>query len=203
MLCIPGSPALSDFRLKKLDQQFSDRGIELTQISSHFIHLVDIDGADLSDDDQKILGNLLTYGPSIADTESSGVDFLVLPRPGTISPWSSKATDIAHNCGLTKIKRIERGIHYQLQVVDASRQRDEIEVLLHDRMTEAVFETIQDCEQLFTEHEPRPLNEVDLLGGGQAALSKSNVELGLALSDDEIEYLVDAYAGLQRNPTRC
>ena len=174
MLCIPGSPALSDFRLKKLHQQFSNRGIELTQISSHFIHLVDLAGDNFSDDDQEILGNLLTYGPSIADIESSGVDFFVMPRPGTISPWSSKATDIAHNCGLTEIKRIERGIHYQLQLVDASRQRDEIEVLLHDRMTEAVFGAIQDCEQLFVEHEPRPLSEIDLLEGGKEALSKAN-----------------------------
>jgi len=201
MLCIPGSLALSDFRLKKLHQQYADRGIELTQISSRYIHLVNVADDELSDDEQEILGNLLTYGPSMADTESTGIDFFVMPRPGTISPWSSKATDIAHNCGLTDIKRIERGIHYQLQLTDASKQQEEIKALLHDRMTEAVFDTMQDCEQLFVGHEPRPLNEVDLLGGGREALSKANTELGLALSHDEIKYLVDAYAGLQRNPT--
>ncbi len=201
MLCIPGSPALSDFRLKKLHQHFAGRGIELTQISSRYIHLVDITGHELSDEDQTILQNLLTYGPSVVASDTDGDDFFVMPRPGTISPWSSKATDIAHHCGLTGIKRIERGIHYTLQLVDSTQYQDDIEALLHDRMTESVFASIQDCEQLFIEHEPRRLSEIDLLGGGQAALSKANAELGLALSDDEIEYLVDAYANLQRNPT--
>ena len=201
MLCIPGSPALSDFRLKKLHLQFANRGIELTQVSSHYIHLVDLSGDDLSADDHKTLGNLLTYGPSIADSESSGIDFFVMPRPGTISPWSSKATDIAHNCGLNNIKRIERGIHYQLQLIDEDGDLSDVHTLLHDRMTEFVFRAIEDCKQLFVEHGPRPLSEVDLLEGGQEALAEANIELGLALSQDEIEYLVDAYSALKRNPT--
>jgi phosphoribosylformylglycinamidine synthase len=201
MHSIPGSPALSDFRLRKLHQQFAQRGIEPGQISSHFIHLVDTAGKNLCDGDQKILANLLTYGPSMAESEISGTDFFVVPRPGTISPWSSKATDIARNCGLTDIKRIERGIHYQLQLTDATQHQEEILALLHDRMTESVFPTIPDCAQLFVEHEPHPLSEVDLVVGGEEALSKANVDLGLALSADEIEYLIDAYLGLGRNPT--
>jgi len=201
MLCIPGSPALSDFRLQKLQQQFNNRGIDPTQINSRYVHLVDTAGNDLSENNIQILRNLLTYGPSAVDHETSGVEFFVMPRPGTISPWSSKATDIAHNCGLSDIKRIERGIHYTLQLADSEQSQADIKSLLHDRMTEQVFTSLQDCEQLFIEHEPRPLSEIDLKSGGGKALEKANTDLGLALSDDEIEYLLDAYANLQRNPT--
>ena len=201
MLCIPGSPALSDFRLQKLQQQFNNLGVDPSQINSRYVHLVDTADNDLSDNDQQILRNLLTYGPSALDHETSGVDFFVMPRPGTISPWSSKATDIAHNCGLSDIRRIERGIHYTLQRADSEQPRVDIKSLLHDRMTEQVFASLQACEQLFIEHEPRPLCEIDLIGGGSKALQRANTDLGLALSDDEIEYLVDAYASLQRNPT--
>jgi len=206
MLCIPGSPALSEFRLKKLQQQLIDRGIEFTQMSSRYIHLVDMARSEsseneLSDNNKQILCNLLTYGPSAVDSEPSGVDFFVMPRPGTISPWSSKATDIAHNCGLLDIRRIERGIHYTLQLADSEQSREAIISLLHDRMTEQVFASLQDCEQLFIEHDPRPLCEIDLMSAGTEALEQANTDLGLALSDDEIEYLLDAYSGLQRNPT--
>jgi len=206
MLSIPGSPALSEFRLEKLRQQLNNNGIEFTQISSRYIHLVDMARSDsgendLSDNNKQILRNLLTYGPSAVDSEPSGMVFFVMPRPGTISPWSSKATDIAHNCGLLDIRRIERGIHYTLQLADSEQSREAIISLLHDRMTEQVFASLQDCEQLFIEHDPRPLSEIDLMSAGAEALRQANFDLGLALSDDEIEYLLDAYTSLQRNPT--
>ncbi len=201
MLCITGSPALSDFRLQKLQQQFNNLGIDLTKISSRYIHLVDTADIDLSDNNKQILGNLLTYGPSAPGPDTSGVDFFVMPRPGTISPWSSKATDIAHNCGLSDIKRIERGIHYTLQLADLAQPLEEIKSLLHDRMIEQVFASLQECEQLFSHHQPRPLCEIDLRSGGRKALGQANTDLGLALSDDEIEYLLDAYSNLRRNPS--
>jgi phosphoribosylformylglycinamidine synthase len=201
MLCIPGSPALSEFRLKKLRQQLGNQGVELFQISSRYIHLVDIVGSKLSKKDNQILRNLLTYGPSSRSDDGSGADFFVMPRPGTISPWSSKATDIAHNCGLSNIKRIERGIHYRLQPADLEQSEEIIKSLLHDRMIEQVFLSLEACEQLFVEHQPRPLNEIDLMQNGREALVQANIDLGLALSDDEIEYLLDAYAKLARNPT--
>jgi len=201
MLCIPGSPAFSEFRLQKLHQQLTSTGADPAQISSRFIHLVDIADDGLNANDEKILTSLLTYGPSMTARETSGVDFFVMPRAGTISPWSSKATDIAHNCGLSAIRRIERGIHYSLELEDLKQSREGVEALLHDRMTEQVFASLQDCEQLFVEHEPRPLCEIDLISAGTEALIRANTELGLALSEDEIEYLVDAYAGLRRNPT--
>jgi phosphoribosylformylglycinamidine synthase len=201
MLCIPGSTALSDFRLQKLRQQFNNRGIDPVQIHSRYVHLVDTAGNDLSEPNIHILRSLLTYGPSAVEHETSGVDYYIVPRPGTISPWSSKATDIAHNCGLSGIKRIERGIHYRLQLTGSEQSQADIESLLHDRMTEQVFASLQECEQLFIEHQPRPLSEVDIASGGSRALEKANTDLGLALSDDEIEYLLDAYKNLQRNPT--
>jgi len=201
MLCIPGSPALSEFRLKKLQQQIANLGLGLTQVSSQYIHLVDLVGSDLSGNDHRILRNLLTYGPSSANAETGGSDFLVMPRPGTISPWSSKATDIAHNCGLSDIKRIERGIHYRVQAANLEQRREDLIPLLHDRMTEQVFASLRDCEALFIEHDPRPLCEIDLMSGGVEALRQANTDLGLALSDDEIKYLLDAYANLKRNPT--
>jgi phosphoribosylformylglycinamidine synthase len=201
MLCIPGSPALSKFRLKKLQQQLSNQGVELHQMSSRYVHLVDIVGSELSDNDSQVLRNLLTYGPSSKSDDSSGIDFFVMPRPGTISPWSSKATDIAHNCGLSSIKRIERGIHYSLQAVDIEQSEEIIKSLLHDRMIEQVFASLEDCVQLFVEHDPRPLNEVDLTSNGRGSLERANADLGLALSDDEIDYLLEAYTNLARNPT--
>ncbi len=201
MFCIPGSPALSDFRLQKLLQQFSSRGIEVSQISSRYVHLIDLSGQALNDEEDRILRSLLTYGPSLSDHPASGIEYFVVPRPGTISPWSSKATDIAHNCGLKAIRRIERGIQYTLQLDDIEQSSEAINPLLHDRMTEQVFGLLTDCEQLFSEHQPRPLSEIDLTSNGRDALEAANIGLGLALSDDEIDYLLDAYTNLQRNPT--
>jgi len=199
MLCLPGSPALSSFRLQKLQQTIREKGIEIGAISSRFIHLVDVDDGDLSSEQAKVLGSLLTYGPAQQQVETSGQAFFVMPRAGTISPWSSKASDIAHQCGLSQIRRIERGIQYQVEVDDNSAHL--INAFLHDRMVEQVFENLQACEALFETHRPKPVRYIDINTGGCEALSVANVELGLALSNDEIEYLFDAYTQLARNPT--
>ncbi len=199
MLCISGSPALSDFRLEKLIQQFGNQGIDIRGLSSRFIHLVDT-SSELNKAENRILQNLLVYGPAISQGETAGLDYYVIPRPGTISPWASKATDIAHQCGLTRVQRIERGIHYTVDGISNSLQ-DSVLALLHDRMTEAVFMDIEDCELLFHNHDPRPLTMIDVINQGLGALTQANLKLGLALSEDEIEFLAEAYADLERNPT--
>ncbi|TNF90355.1 MAG: phosphoribosylformylglycinamidine synthase [Gammaproteobacteria bacterium] len=195
MLCLPGSPALSEFRLKKLHQQLASAGVPLNGLDSRYIHLVDCE-QELEQTQLGMLKNLLTYGPSLQGASVDGQTFYVVPRPGTISPWASKATDIAHNCGLGQIRRIERGIEYRID----SAAPVPLE-LLHDRMIEAVFTRLDDCAALFDTHEPTALRQIDTLSRGRDALVAANTGLGLALSDDEIDYLTDAYAELGRNPS--
>jgi len=194
MLCLPGSPALSEFRLQKLRQQLAAAGTPVNALSSRFVHLVDSD-RELDADQLEILENLLTYGPLMESASVEGQTWYVVPRPGTISPWASKATDIAHNCGLTQIHRIERGIQF---VIDSDN--DVAPGLLHDRMIEAAYTGLEDCAALFESHEPKPYAEIDTSNQGRAALVQANSELGLALSADEIDYLTAAYAELGRNP---
>jgi phosphoribosylformylglycinamidine synthase len=158
------------------------------------MHLVDCD-RELAAAQLEILENLLTYGPLMESASVEGQTWYVVPRPGTISPWASKATDIAHNCGLTQIHRIERGIQFSL---DASTEVPPD--LLHDRMIEAAYARLEDCAALFESHQPKPYAEVDTTRQGRAALVQANSELGLALSADEIDYLTAAYAELGRNP---
>ena len=196
MLCLPGSPAHSAFRLRKLQQQLSATGIQVNGLSSAYFHLIDCADGALDESALAILRNLLTYGPALQASAVEGRSFYVVPRPGTISPWASKATDIAHNCGLSAIRRIERGILYQVD----SGESVALE-LLHDRMIEAVYPLLEDCAALFQQQQPRPLVEINSRGDGEAALHQANVELGLALSTDEIEYLQAAYADLGRNPS--
>jgi len=195
MLCLPGSPAHSDFRLSKLKQQLAAAGIKVNALSSAYIHLIDCDADALDADATEVLGNLLQYGPAMSAQAVEGQQFYVVPRPGTISPWASKATDIAHNCGLNSIRRIERGIVYRVDSADSIPLEQ-----LHDRMIETVFTREQDCAALFQQHQPRALGEIDIRTDAAVALQRANVELGLALSADEIDYLAEAYAGLGRNP---
>ena len=198
MISIKGSAALSDFRIQKLLASVGQFGVQ--SISSHFVHLVETDG-ELDSDQLAILNSLLHYGPRLQDHNIDGVTLYAVPRVGTISPWSTKATDIAHICGLDKVLRIERGIEYQLQCNVDTADFAAIKAALHDKMVEQVFDSLDECAALFDHHQPRPMTVVDVLQGGKAELLKANSELGLALSDDEIDYLVDSYSGLERNPT--
>jgi len=191
MQIFPGSQALSDFRRDKLLSQLKAGGV--TDIRGWYVHFVDADGLN-ADDDAK-LQDLLGEAGTLPN---EGELFLVVPRPGTISPWSSKATDIAHNSGLEAVKRIERGIAYY---VSGTAGRNSVTPLLHDRMTEAVLDNLDAAQALFSATEPKHMTTVDILGGGPTALEKANLELGLALADDEIEYLLNAYKELERNPT--
>jgi len=154
----------------------------------------------LTGDEQQVLARLLKYGPSVPVQEPAGRLFLVLPRFGTISPWSSKASDIARNCGLAKIQRLERGIAFYVAGEFSEAEARLIADSLHDRMTQVVLGNLEQASGLFSHAEPKPLTAIDVLGGGRAALEKANAELGLALAEDEIDYLVNAFQGLKRNP---
>ncbi|QSR73311.1 phosphoribosylformylglycinamidine synthase [Aeromonas jandaei] len=202
-----GAPALSEFRVQKLLQRFAqmkqERGVEIEDVYAEYVHFAEL-SSPLSPPERATLGQLLRYGPTIPEHTPSGQLFLVTPRPGTISPWSSKATDIAHNCGLNKVKRLERGIAYYLTIKGqgelSAAQRADVAAVLHDRMMETVFADMEAASALFAHHEPRPFTQVDVLGGGRAALAEANVALGLALADDEIDYLVENFTRLGRNP---
>ena len=135
-----------------------------------------------------------------ARQEPGGRLFLVVPRLGTISPWSSKATDIALNCGLTQVERIERGVAFYVAGDYSEAESKLLADALHDRMTQLVLDNMQDAAALFSHAEPRPLAVIDVLQGGIASLEKANLELGLALADDEIEYLEKSFRKLGRNP---
>ncbi|HCR47489.1 MAG TPA: phosphoribosylformylglycinamidine synthase [Marinobacter hydrocarbonoclasticus] len=202
MLELRGAPALSPFRSRKLHSRIQEMVPGVEHVYAEFMHFVDLD-ADLSDSEQAILDRLLTYGPSVQVEQPDGILFLVVPRPGTLSPWSSKATDIARNCGLRQIRRIERGIAYYVKASKklGLEQREQIAALLHDRMTQKVFHEMGGAELLFSHEEPRSLGRVPVLSGGRDALVEANGRLGLALADDEIDYLVKSFVGLERDPT--
>ncbi|WP_152208664.1 phosphoribosylformylglycinamidine synthase [Marinobacter changyiensis] len=202
MLELRGAPALSPFRSEKLIKQVRSIVPRVSHLYAEFMHFADLD-FDLTDSDQLVLDRLLTYGPTVDVEATGGVLFLVVPRPGTLSPWSSKATDIARNCGLRQILRIERGIAFYIHADKklSLDERKQIAAILHDRMTETVFHEMGGAELLFRKDEPRPVNRVPVLAGGRTALTEANARLGLALADDEIDYLVDSFNGLDRDPT--
>ncbi|NHB86469.1 phosphoribosylformylglycinamidine synthase [Photorhabdus tasmaniensis] len=201
MEILRGSPALSVFRITKLLSVCQEQQLPINDIYAEYVHFAEIN-ATLSDVDLAKLQRLLKYGPSLAEHEPQGTLLLVTPRPGTISPWSSKATDIAHNCGLSQVVRLERGLAYYVQCDEMSEaQWQTLSALLHDRMMEAVFTQLQQAEKLFSHQQPAPLKRIDILQTGRSALEKANIELGLALAPDEIDYLMEAFQKLERNPT--
>lgn len=199
MQILPGAPALSPFRTQKLLASLQSVAPGVTGISAEYTHFVDVT-APLQEAEQQVLSRLLTYGPRMDDVSHSGELFLVVPRFGTISPWSSKATDIAHNCGLTAVTRLERGVSYRVQGQISAAQRSAVASLLHDRMVETVLTRLEDAAGLFEHAEPAPQTSVDIMAGGREALVKANRELGLALAEDEIDYLVENFQKLGRNP---
>ncbi len=204
MLTLRGSPALSQFRLQKLLSDFTAAGLPVRAITAEFFHVAELKG-ELNPGELAVLEKLLTYGPSRAVAPITGLTLVVTPRPGTISPWSSKATDIAHICGLAKIKRLERVVVYTIDFSVAhaavsAGQRDTLVAKLHDRMTQAVFTKISACAELFHHEQPRSMTSVPVLAQGRAALVAANTSLGLALADDEIDYLVAAFTKLGRDP---
>jgi len=174
------------------------------RLAAEFWHFAQVT-RPLSSDEAARFERLLTYGPAAAKAAEEGTLFLVVPREGTVSPWSSKATDIARHCGLEVLERVERGIAYWVLRTDGSALTAEearaIAPYLHDRMTETVLSAFDDVDRLFRHFEPQPYSTVDVLGGGIEALERANRDMGLALSPDEIEYLVENFTRMGRNPT--
>ena len=209
MLTLRGSPALSPFRLQKLLADLTAAGVPARAVAADFVHVVET-SAPLSPAQHAVLEQLLTYGPSRAASTVAGLTQIVAPRPGTISPWSSKATDIAHICGLASILRIERVVAFTIDLGEtapgfpftklAPDQHHTLAAKLHDRMTQVVLGDLAACAALFRHEQPRPLNSVPVLAAGRAALVAANHSLGLALADDEIDYLVKAFTTLGRDP---
>jgi phosphoribosylformylglycinamidine synthase len=204
MLVLRGSAALSQFRVEKLLRSVQARCPRVTALSARYIHVVDL-SSELGDAGQAILGQLLDYGTPASTPRDDSSLLFVVPRPGTISPWSSKATDIVHAAGLVAVARIERGIAYYLETADAKPlsggEIAQVAAAVHDRMTQAVFLRIEDVSRLFVQGKPQPLSSIDVLGTGRAALVDANSLLGLALADDEIDYLLACYKEIGRNPT--
>ncbi len=176
----------------------------MKRIQSQYWHFIMLE-RPLNEQGRDVLERLLTYGPQSPQEDLHDDILLVVPRLGTISPWASKATDIAHACGLRTVARIERGTAFRIELgsgtlIDQGARR-ELVPLLHDRMTEAVLTTLAEADALFHEANPKPLVRVDLLGHGAAALEDANRSMGLALSEDEIAYLHDYFLRVRRNPT--
>ena len=209
MDAIRGSAALSPFRIAKLLARLREVAPAIDGVAATFVHFVDLE-RDLTADERARLDALLTYGPrdtaegtggpGVAGGE--GTSLWVVPRPGTISPWASKATDIAQVCGLDAVRRIERGIEYRLRHAGtlAPSALAAAASLLHDRMTEAVLPSPDEAQALFVREAARPLRRVSL-AAGREALVRADAELGLALSADEIDYLLAAFRTLGRDPS--
>src|SRR5579859_2985720 len=241
MFSLLGAPALSQFRLDQLLQTLQARDARVSGLSSRFIHFADV-SQELDESELEVLAKLLTYGSRAHQHIDRGRQLLVAPRVGTVSPWSSKATDIARVCGLGHIRRLERGTLYFIEATALLSAADlrRLSPLLHDRMTESVWigadgtpaagvpgaalppvgasahdgpsdgrsgddrptndRPIEPVE-LFTSSAARPLRVVPLGSDGHVALATANADWGLALSEDEIDYLVRAFAALGRDPT--
>lgn len=201
-----GAAALSAFKSAKLLSNLQARFPQVKAFSAQFVHFLDCT-QDLSQPDLDIVDALLHYGASFgaaSDATAAGLILtrVVVPRPGTISPWSSKASDILHNCGLAAVDRVERGTVFIVHLAEALQEAEltALDDMLHDRMTQAVLDDAEQASCLFNHAEPQPMASVDILGAGREALNTANTELGLALAVDEIDYLFEQFSELGRNP---
>src|ERR1051325_2846937 len=170
MLSLRGSAALSPFRLDKILAALKITAPRISHLYAEFWHFAWAEG-ELAQTQQETLRQILTYGRKMVEETPSGELLLVIPRPGTISPWSSRATDIARHCGLENIIRLERGVAYYAATVDGSAlteaEKHALKPLIHDRMTEAVFDSLTDAERLYHGAEPAALSTVAILSGGK------------------------------------
>lgn len=201
MEILRGSPALSAFRIKKLLICCQKAHLPVNDIYAEYIYFADVSAA-LDEDALSRLQRLLKHDPSLNACQTKGRLLLVTPRPGTRSSWSSKATDIAHNCRLPQVTRLERSLAYYIQAPRLSEpQWRQLGTLLHDRMLETVFACLEESQALFAQHAPAPVTLVDIIGEGRCALEATNLALGLALTQDEIDYLCTVFNRLKRNPS--
>lgn len=202
MFSLKATSALSDFRAARLLKSIQALAPEACGISARFVHFVHA-SRELTADESDRLATLLSYGNDDKDVAADAT-FMVIPRLGTISPWASKATDIARNCGLDAIVRIERGTLYNIDFggrIPDSAVLAKVAGVLHDRMTESVVDADIPAETLFKELPGKPMVTVDLLKEGRSALAEANLSMGLAMSEDEIDYLTEAFTKARRNPT--
>jgi phosphoribosylformylglycinamidine synthase len=203
MLVLQGSPAATAAALDKKLRLVQRANPGVTAIAARFVHLVGLEGrAELDAASRRVLEQLLTYGPRAEAATEPGAEgtrtWWVVPRVGTISPWSSKATDIARICGLAQVHRVERGVAWTV----TGKVDDERALLaaLHDRMTESVLARLEEADALFEAHVPRPMKTIPLAAEGRDALVRADAELGLALAQDEIDYLAKSFTALGRDP---
>ena len=210
MTIIAGHPFLTDFQTTKLLNSLSQKtNLKITHLKSQQVYIF---SKDLAEHDYKKAVDLLNHGDEIALNQASqgenqnenqeALQIIVSPRFGTISPWASKATDIFNNCEIA-IDRVERLVVYTLIGENLPEKLPhDIEMMLYDRMTQSLFYDLAKAQHLFDDHEPAPLNHVDVMGKGREALESANREFGFALSSQDIDYLMDAYVNaLKRNPT--
>ncbi|MPQ75643.1 phosphoribosylformylglycinamidine synthase [Hydrogenovibrio sp. JE_KL2] len=197
MQVIWGNPAHSQYRLEKLLAKLRVK-YAVNAVRSQYVYFVETaDNTALTESDVQKLNVLLNESNETVKGELNDSSFIIVPRLGTISPWSSKATDITHTCGIEAVQRIERGIVY---FVEGASDKQGIATEIHDRMMEQVFYSFDGLSELFSHQSPKPYTTVDVLSGGKEALVVANSEMGLALSADEIDYLVEAFQTLNRNP---
>ena len=201
MIVKEGPASHSPFKLESLLRRLLSIDQNITGLGARFIHFIDSKN-DLGEEQDRILDSILEYGPNWSFGADEGFKIFTLPRFGTTSPWSSKATDIAKVCGLSSIERIERGVVFSLALTNKDkRPKKEAIDLLYDRMTEVAITDLKQAKEIFSSLEPQPFSEVDILSDGKRALETANLQLGLALNDDEIEYLLEQFTKLNRNPT--
>jgi phosphoribosylformylglycinamidine synthase len=205
MMIFLGQIALSDFRLQKLQTALHEHIPQLEIQAPQYCYFV-TSSESLSAEELQRLQDILQTHTVITPADNARKpehtqNLTVVPRLGTLSPWASKTLDILHTCDLTKITRIERGIHYTLTWPRTTENVATIKNILHDRMTESVLENLNDADILFQAIAPAPLTTIDVLKNGAAALEHANKALGLALNSDEIDYLITAFQKLKRNPT--
>src|SRR5712692_8048901 len=204
IISLSGAYALAPFRRERLLQKLRNIVPGINSIDAQYWHFAEVMG-ELTVQEDMVLQRLTLYGPRQTGDTSKGATIVVVPRLGTISPWSTKATDIAHQCGLAKIKRLERGIVWYIRCNDdvglIPAQRAQLLPLLHDRMTESVLPDLTQAGLLFQQAQPAPVTVIDVLARGREALYAANLKMGLALSPDEIDYLLENFTRARRNPT--
>ena len=201
MIVKEGPASHSPFKLESLLRRLQSIDQNIDDLGARFIHLIDSKN-DPDEEQDRILDSILEYGPDWPFGTDEGFKVFTLPRFGTTSPWSSKATDIAKVCGLNSIEKIERGVVFTLALKDkdSAPSKEAIE-MLYDRMTEVVITDLKQAKEIFSSLEPQPFSDVDILSDGKKALETANIELGLALNNDEIDYLLEQFTKLNRNPT--
>ena len=201
MIVKEGPASHSPFKLESLLRRLQSIDQNIDDLGARFIHLIDSKN-DPDEEQDRILDSILEYGPDWPFGTDEGFKVFTLPRFGTTSPWSSKATDIAKVCGLTSIEKIERGVVFTLALKDkdSAPSKEAIE-MLYDRMTEVIITDLKQAKEIFSSLEPQPFSDVDILSDGKKALETANIELGLALNNDEIDYLLEQFTKLNRNPT--